>query len=124
MKARVLGILTVFVGLFAWSVPTRSAEPHWPNALVIGTASPGGTYYDYGEGLARVLSRDLGIIAAGRVLGLPGRREIAAHAERWRPWRSYATQVLWGLLDHPINRLPTSAPPPPSRPARPGGTRS
>ena len=66
MKARVLGILTVFVGLLAGAVPARSAEPHWPNALVIGTASPGGTYYDYGEGLARILTRDLGIRVSTR----------------------------------------------------------
>ena len=66
MKARVLGILTVFVGLLAGAAPARSAEPHWPEALVIGTASPGGTYYDYGEGLARILSRDLGIRVSTR----------------------------------------------------------
>lgn len=66
MKARVLGILAVFVGLLAGAMPVRSAEPHWPNALVIGTASPGGTYYDYGEGLARILSRDLGIRVSTR----------------------------------------------------------
>ena len=22
-------------------------------------------------------------------------RELASHAERWRPWRSYAAQALW-----------------------------
>jgi TRAP transporter TAXI family solute receptor len=34
-------------------------EPNWPNQIVIGTASPGGTYYVYGEGLAEVLTRAL-----------------------------------------------------------------
>jgi AraC family transcriptional regulator of adaptative response / DNA-3-methyladenine glycosylase II len=52
------------------------------------------------------LATDLGVAAAGRLLGLTSTRELTAHSERWRPWRSYATQVLWGLLDHPINRLP------------------
>ena len=33
----------------------RAAEP-----IVIGTASPGGPYLAYGQGLARILSRDLG----------------------------------------------------------------
>jgi len=42
----------------AWA---QAAEPNWPDALVIGTASPGGTYHAYGEGLAKILSRDLGI---------------------------------------------------------------
>ena len=54
------------------------------------------------------LATDLGVVGAGRTLGLAG-RELAARAERWRPWRSYATQVLWGLLDHPINRLPAAS---------------
>jgi AraC family transcriptional regulator of adaptative response / DNA-3-methyladenine glycosylase II len=49
---------------------------------------------------------DLGIVEAGRRMGLTTPRHLVAHSERWRPWRSYATQVLWGLLDHPINRLP------------------
>jgi TRAP-type uncharacterized transport system substrate-binding protein len=33
----------------------RAAEP-----LIIGTASPGGPYLTYGQGLARILSRELG----------------------------------------------------------------
>jgi AraC family transcriptional regulator of adaptative response / DNA-3-methyladenine glycosylase II len=54
------------------------------------------------------LPTDLGVVEAGRTLGLTG-RSLLARAERWRPWRSYATQVLWGLLDHPINRLPAAS---------------
>ena len=61
MKARVFGVLAIFIAVLAGSMPARSAEPHWPDALVIGTASPGGTYYAYGEGLARILTRALGI---------------------------------------------------------------
>ena len=34
---------------------------------------------------------------------------VVAHAERWRPWRSYAVQHLWGALDHAINRIPGDA---------------
>jgi len=48
---------------------------------------------------------DLGVLAAARALGLPAGRDLAARAQRWRPWRSYATQHLWSSLDHPINRL-------------------
>ena len=41
---------------------------------------------------------DGGVRAALAQLGLrPG------DADRWRPWRSYATQYLWAALDHPIN---------------------
>ena len=35
-----------------------AAEPNWPDHLTIGTASPGGTYFVYGAGLAQILTRD------------------------------------------------------------------
>ena len=44
---------------FLWPAPSRSGEPNWPDHLLIGTASPGGTYYVYGEGLAKILTRTL-----------------------------------------------------------------
>jgi uncharacterized protein len=43
----------------SWPAPSRSGEPNWPDQLLIGTASPGGTYYVYGEGLAKILTRTL-----------------------------------------------------------------
>jgi AraC family transcriptional regulator of adaptative response / DNA-3-methyladenine glycosylase II len=56
---------------------------------------------------------DLGVLAAARGLGLPGRRgPLVARAEAWRPWRAYATQHLWGRCDHPVNRFPTEPPVP------------
>jgi TRAP transporter TAXI family solute receptor len=39
------------------AAPGRAAD--WPDHLTIGTASPGGTYYVYGEGLAKILTRAL-----------------------------------------------------------------
>jgi TRAP transporter TAXI family solute receptor len=45
--------------LLSWPAPSRSGEPNWPDHLLIGTASPGGTYYAYGEGLAKILTRVL-----------------------------------------------------------------
>lgn len=36
-------------------------QPHWPGVLTLATASPGGTYHAYGAGLARILTRTLGI---------------------------------------------------------------
>ena len=51
-------------------------------------------------------SGDLGVVRAAERLGL----ELSAGgAERWRPWRSYATQYLWAVLDHPINRIPEAS---------------
>ena len=52
---------TIFAAAAAllWPTPSRSGEPNWPDQLLIGTASPGGTYYVYGEGLAKILTRTL-----------------------------------------------------------------
>jgi AraC family transcriptional regulator, regulatory protein of adaptative response / DNA-3-methyladenine glycosylase II len=40
---------------------------------------------------------DMGVIKGARELGIDG--QLAEHAERWRPWRSYATQYLWLMFD-------------------------
>jgi AraC family transcriptional regulator of adaptative response / DNA-3-methyladenine glycosylase II len=54
------------------------------------------------------LSGDLGIRRAAEFLGLPARpAPLEARSEAWRPWRAYAAQYLWSVLDHPINRLPS-----------------
>jgi TRAP transporter TAXI family solute receptor len=39
------------------AAPCGAAD--WPDHLTIGAASPGGTYYVYGEGLAKILTRAL-----------------------------------------------------------------
>ncbi|HEY7070552.1 MAG TPA: AlkA N-terminal domain-containing protein [Acidimicrobiales bacterium] len=52
---------------------------------------------------------DLGVRVAARALGLPATpAALVARAERWRPWRAYAVQYLWGAGDHAINRLPAT----------------
>ncbi len=40
-----------------------------------------------------LLATDLGVRRGARRLGLP--EDLTAHAERWRPWRSYAAVRLW-----------------------------
>jgi AraC family transcriptional regulator of adaptative response / DNA-3-methyladenine glycosylase II len=50
---------------------------------------------------------DLGVRKGAELLGLPpSPAALLAHAERWRPWRAYAVQHLWGADDHPINHWP------------------
>ena len=68
MKPRRFWIAAPFVvaGLACGAPPARSAEPHWPQAVALATASPGGTYHAYGAGLARVLTRELGIAVSMR----------------------------------------------------------
>jgi TRAP transporter TAXI family solute receptor len=52
-------IAGIVVAWLAGMVPSWAADPNWPDHLTIGTASPGGTYYVYGEGLAKILTRSL-----------------------------------------------------------------
>src|SRR5688500_14689417 len=66
MKARVSVVVAIVTAGFVWWAPARSAEPNWPEALTLATASPGGTYHAYGAGLARMLTRVLGIPVATR----------------------------------------------------------
>jgi TRAP transporter TAXI family solute receptor len=61
---RIATILMVALGL---PNASRSSEPNWPETLTIGTAPPGGTYHIYGEGLARLLGRKLGLNVVTRV---------------------------------------------------------
>jgi AraC family transcriptional regulator of adaptative response / DNA-3-methyladenine glycosylase II len=43
-----------------------------------------------------LLETDLAVRRGARALGLPDSpKALAAHAERWRPWRSYALMRLW-----------------------------
>jgi AraC family transcriptional regulator of adaptative response / DNA-3-methyladenine glycosylase II len=43
-----------------------------------------------------LLETDLGVRRGAAALGLPAEaRALRRHAERWRPWRSYAVQHLW-----------------------------
>jgi AraC family transcriptional regulator of adaptative response / DNA-3-methyladenine glycosylase II len=52
------------------------------------------------------LAGDLGVVLAARTLGLGEGAQLRRRAERWAPYRAYAVQYLWGVGDHPINRLP------------------
>lgn len=65
MVTTLIRTLALFAALLA--APTLQArEAHWPSSLVIGTASPGGTYEAYGEALARLLTRKLDILVTAR----------------------------------------------------------
>ncbi|CAN5268764.1 hypothetical protein BH20ACT3_BH20ACT3_13670 [soil metagenome] len=56
------------------------------------------------------LPTDLGVRRAAESLGLGSSpKALTERARRWRPWRAYAVQYLWGVGDHPINHLPPPA---------------
>jgi TRAP-type uncharacterized transport system substrate-binding protein len=57
--------------LFAANAAVAQDREGWPSSLTIGTASQGGTYFIYGNGLASFISENLGINASGEVTGGP-----------------------------------------------------
>jgi len=59
-------LVAILVAMLLWPKAVLPAEPNWPQALILGTGSPGGTYYVYGEGLAKILSRELGTLVSTR----------------------------------------------------------
>ena len=61
-----LKIIAFLLVITAIQRPASAVEAHWPSSLTIGTASLGGTYFAYGEGLARVLTRALNIPVVAR----------------------------------------------------------
>src|SRR5947208_16852009 len=54
---RIAKLIAGIVAALLAAAPCGAAEPNWPDHLTIGTASAGGTYYVYGEGLAKILMR-------------------------------------------------------------------
>jgi TRAP transporter TAXI family solute receptor len=59
MNSHLRQLAIIAIAGFLWPALSLSMEPNWPDQIVIGTASPGGTYYVYGEGLAEILTRVL-----------------------------------------------------------------
>jgi uncharacterized protein len=54
-------VAAVMISLLLGADATQAEETTWSKSITIGTASPGGVYLIYGEGLARILSRVLQI---------------------------------------------------------------
>jgi TRAP transporter TAXI family solute receptor len=73
-------IFAMLLALFAVCLPASAVDPHWPPSLTIGTASPGGTYYAYGEGLARILTRSLDLPVTARSTEGPGQNILLLEA--------------------------------------------
>jgi uncharacterized protein len=56
----IFGVLAL-LGALASAPGAQAANPDWPKSLTLGTASPGGVYYVYGEAVAKILTEKLGI---------------------------------------------------------------
>ncbi|ALA20370.1 MULTISPECIES: TAXI family TRAP transporter solute-binding subunit [unclassified Chelatococcus] len=57
--------------LFLAAPAVAQDKTGWPQSLTIGTASQGGTYFIYGNGLANFISEKLGVNASAEVTGGP-----------------------------------------------------
>jgi TRAP transporter TAXI family solute receptor len=66
MKNVVLRLFTIAIAVLGLPGAGWPGSENWPDTLTIGTGSPGGTYHVYGEGLARLLTRKLGVPVAIR----------------------------------------------------------
>jgi TRAP transporter TAXI family solute receptor len=55
----------------ATGLATAQDRTGWPSDLTVGTASQGGTYFVFGNGLASYIGESLGINASGEVTGGP-----------------------------------------------------
>jgi AraC family transcriptional regulator, regulatory protein of adaptative response / DNA-3-methyladenine glycosylase II len=64
-----------------------------------------------------LLTGDLALRHGAAALGLPSApRDLAAHAERWRPFRSYAGMYLWRSCPRSAARRPAATDPHPEGP--------
>lgn len=57
--------------LIAGTAAMAQDRTGWPDSLTVGTASQGGVYFVYGNGLAGFIGEALGIAASGEVTGGP-----------------------------------------------------
>jgi uncharacterized protein len=60
----------------AWSGLAWAEDANWPRSIAIGTGSPGGIYYGYGEGVGRIVTRSLHIEATAQVTQGPAQNIV------------------------------------------------
>lgn len=71
MKHLLKSIAAVTAGVSIMAGAAMADRSDWPNSMTVGTASQGGAYFVYGNGLANFLGDELGIRASGEVTGGP-----------------------------------------------------
>lgn len=67
MRLRFLKLAVALAAAVLGVATAPAAEPNWPPSLIIATASPGGTYHEYGAALAQLLTRKLDLPVAERI---------------------------------------------------------
>jgi uncharacterized protein len=69
MKKLVIGMAAA--GALVAGSAIAQDRSDWPNSITVGTASQGGVYFVYGNGMAAFIGESLGINASGEVTGGP-----------------------------------------------------
>lgn len=54
----------------------------WPQTVVVGTASPGGTHAIYGQGVANIIANDVGVTASTQQTQGPTQNLVLVHGDR------------------------------------------
>jgi len=77
---RFLPSLLAACGLLAWGIMANADDrADWPQQVHLGTASLGGTYYVYGDGLVTRISDELGVLALSQATGGPYHNMALVH---------------------------------------------
>ncbi|WP_225889876.1 TAXI family TRAP transporter solute-binding subunit [Indioceanicola profundi] len=63
----------------ALATPAMAQKENWPKSFTIGTASQGGTYFQYGSGWADFIAQQLGITGSAEVTGGPAQNMALVH---------------------------------------------
>lgn len=72
MRRNLAGVVVAGVLAAGFAGPALAQDrSNWPNSITVGTASQGGTYFIYGNGVASFIGESLGITASGEVTGGP-----------------------------------------------------
>ena len=69
-------VAAILTSVLTWIGAAWPQGGNWPSSITIGTASPGGVYGAYGEGLARILTRTLQIEVTAQVTQGPAQNIV------------------------------------------------
>ncbi len=77
-----------FIALAVTAIAASAAQAQdldksdWPNTVVVGTASPGGTHAIYGQGIASLISAHVGVSASTQQTQGPTQNLVLVHGDR------------------------------------------
>jgi uncharacterized protein len=69
-------VAAIVTWVLAWTGPAWTEEANWPRSIAIGTGSPGGIYYGYGEGVGRIVTRALHVETTAQVTQGPAQNIV------------------------------------------------